>query len=92
MDDVKTTDRTAPPGLIRKRRRVRSHGRGITWKWFLLILAAAALTSLFLVSFAGVFETLEDRSYRPKDIERQYHEMQKMKTAVEKQQSASDGR
>ena len=92
MDDVKTTDRAAPPGMMRKRKRVRTHGKGITWKWFLVIFAAAALTSLLLVSFAGVFETLEDRSYRPKDIERQYHEMQKMKSAVEKQQSAPDGR
>jgi hypothetical protein len=49
--------------------------------------------SLFLIAFGGLFDNLEDKSYRPKDIERRYHELQKMKEAVEKEQlPARDGR
>ena len=92
MDETRADERAASSGLVRKRRRVRAKGRGITWKWFLVILAAAALTSLILVCFAGIFENLEDRSYRPKDIERTYHEMQRMKEAAEKQTYSSSGR
>lgn len=86
MDEVKTTDRAAPPGLMRKRRRARPRAKGITWKWFLVILAAAALASVVIVAFGGLFDGLEDKSYRPMDIERRYHELQKMKEAVQKEQ------
>lgn len=93
MGEIRATDRTAPPAWKRRKKRVRVYEKGITLKRLLAILAAAAIVSLLLVSFGGLFENLEDKSYRPKDIERRYHELQKMKEAVEKELfPARDGR
>jgi hypothetical protein len=93
MDNLKATGSAAPSGWERRKKRVRVYKKRITLKWFLAILAAAALVSLFLIAFGGLFDSLEDKSYRPKDIERRYHELQKMKEAVEKEQlPARDGR
>lgn len=86
MDEPRVTDRAASPGGMRRKKRVRVRGKGITWKWFLVILAAAALASVVIVAFGGLFDGLEDKSYRPMDIERRYHELQKMKEAVQKEQ------
>lgn len=91
MDNHKATDRAASPGWVRRKKRVRVRESGISLKRLLVILAAAALASLLLVFLGGLFENLEDKSYRPKDIERKYHEMQQMKEAVEKQRSSSSG-
>lgn len=92
MDELKATDRTAPPGWVRRKKRVRVYEKGITLKRLLAILAAAAVVSLLLISLGELFENLEDKSYRPKDIERKYYEMQQMKEAVEKGRSPSSGR
>jgi len=93
MDEPKATDRTAPPGWVRRKKRVRVYEKGITLKRLLAILAAAAVVSLLLIFLGGLFDDLEDKSYRPRDIERRYHELQKMKEAVEKEQfPARDGR
>jgi cell division protein FtsB len=93
MDNLKATGSATPSRWKRRKKRVRVYKKRITLKWFLAILAAAVLVSLFLIAFGGLFDNLEDTSYRPKDIERQYHELQKMKEAVEKEQlPARDGR
>jgi hypothetical protein len=92
MDNLKATGSAAPPGWERRKKRVRVYKKRITLKWFLAILAAAVLVSLFLIAFGGLFDNLEDKSYRPKDIERKYHEMQQMKEAAEKERSPSSGR
>ena len=93
MDDLKATDRAASPGWVRRKKRVRVYEQGITLKRLLAILAAAAIVSLLLIFLGGLFENLEDKSYRPMDIERRYHELQKMKEAVEKEQfPVRDGR
>ena len=85
MDEPRVTDRAASPVWVRKRRRVRIRGKAITWKWFLVILAAAAIASVMIVAFGGLFDGLEDHAYRPMDIERRYHELQKMKETVQKE-------
>lgn len=92
MDDLKATGKAASSGDGLHRRRVRVHRSGITLKRFLFILAAAILTSLLVVALGGVFDIPEDRTYRPKDIERKYYEMQRMKEAAEKQPSPPGSR
>lgn len=92
MDDLKATGKAASSGGGLRRRRVRVHRSGITLKRFLFILAAAILTSLLVVALGGVFDIPEDRTYRPKDIERKYYEMQRMKEAAEKPSSPSGSR
>ncbi len=92
MDDRKASSRAPSHGWVRRRRRVRIYDKGISLKWFIAILAAALLASLLLIAFGGLFENLDDKTYRPKDIERKYHEMQRMKEAAEKQPSPSSGR
>lgn len=92
MDNPKAANRAPSPGWVRRRRRVRVYDKGITLKWFFAILAAAILASLLLIAFGGLFDNLEDKSYRPKDIERKYHEMQRMKEAAEKHQPPASGR
>jgi hypothetical protein len=84
MDNLKATGSAAPSGWERRKKRVRVYKKRITLNWFLAILAAAAVVSFLLIAFGGTFNSLEDNSYRPKDIERQYHEQQRMKESVEK--------
>ncbi len=91
MDDRKASNRAPSHGWVRRRRRVRFYDKGISLKWFLAILAAALLASLLLIAFGGLFENLDDKTYRPKDIERKYHEMQRMKEAADRQQTSSSG-
>jgi hypothetical protein len=92
MDNLKATGSAAPSGWERRKKRVRVYKKRITLKWFLAILTAAVLVSLLLIAFGGLFDNLEDKSYRPKDIERKYHEMQQRKEAAEKERSPSSGR
>lgn len=93
MDDLRTSDRAAPPGWVRRKKRVRVYEKGLTLKRFLVILAASILVSLLLVAFGLIFDIPEDKAYRPKDIEGRYHELQKMKEAVQKEiLPARDGR
>jgi hypothetical protein len=92
MDKLKDTGNAALSGWARRKKRVRVYKKRITLKWFLAILATAVLVSLLLIAFGGLFDNLEDKSYRPRDIERKYHDMQRMKEAVEKEQlPARDG-
>jgi hypothetical protein len=92
MDNLKATGSAASSGWVRRRKRVRVYQKRITLKWFLAVLAAAAVVSWLFIAFGGLFDGIEDKSYRPKDIERKYHEMRQMKEAAEKQQSPSSGR
>jgi hypothetical protein len=93
MDSPKVAGSTEASAWERRKKRVRVYKKRITLKWFLAIVVAAVSVSLLLISFGGLFESLEDQSYRPKDIERRYHELYKMKEAVEKGQlPARNGR
>ena len=92
MSDLKAAGRSASSGGGLRKRRIRVPRSGLTLRRLLFILAAAVLTSLLVVALGGVFDIPEDRSYQPKDIERRYHELQKMKEAVEKaHRPAGDG-
>jgi hypothetical protein len=93
MDSPKVAGSAATNAWEHRKRRVRVYKKRMTLKWFLAILAVALVVSMLLVAFGGLFESLEDQSYRPKDIERRYHELYKMKEAVEKGQlPATNGR
>jgi hypothetical protein len=93
MDSPKVAGSAATNAWEHRKRRVRVYKKRMTLKWFLAILAVALVVSMLLVAFGGLFESLEDQSYRPKDIERRYHELYKMKEAVEKGQlPARNGR
>jgi hypothetical protein len=92
MDNLKATGCAASSGWERRKKRVRVYQKRITRKWFLAILAAAAVVSWLFIAFGGLFDNLEDKSYRPKDIERQYHEMRQMKEATEKARFPASGR
>jgi len=93
MDERRTNGSPISSAGVLRKRRVRVHRSGITMKRFLLITAAALITSLLIVAFGVLFDIPEDRTYRPKDIEGRYHELQKMKEVVEKEMlPAKDGR
>jgi hypothetical protein len=92
MGNFKATDGDASAGWVRRRKRVRIYQKRITRKWFLAILAAAAVASWLLIVFGGLFDNIEDKTYRPKDIERQYHEMRQMKEAAEQGRPPLSGR
>lgn len=92
MDERRTTGSSISSAGGLRKRRVRVHRSGLTMKRFLLIMAAALITSLLLVAFGVIFDIPEDTAYRPKDIEGRYHELQKMKEAVQKEMlPARDG-
>jgi hypothetical protein len=95
MDSPKAADSTATNSWERRKKRVRVYKKRITLKWFLAILAFSIVISLALISLQGLFSSLvmEDTAYRPKDIEGRYHDLKKMKEAVEKDLlPARDGR
>jgi hypothetical protein len=95
MDSPKVAGPTATSAWERRKKRVRVYKKRITLKWFLAILVFSIVISLALISLQGLFSSLitEDTVYRPKDIEGRYHELKKMKEAVEKDLlPARDGR
>ncbi|GEM_PF-922034 len=93
MNDPKAAARTASSGGGLRKRRIRVPRSGLTLRRFLFILAAAVLTSLLVVALGGIFDIPEDRTYQPKDIERRYYELQKMKEAVQRERMhPQDGR
>jgi hypothetical protein len=86
MDSPKAAGSTATSAWERRKKRVRVYKKRITLKWFLAILVFSIAISLVLISLQGLFSSLvtEDTAYRPKDIEGRYHDLQRMKDAVEK--------
>jgi hypothetical protein len=95
MDSPKVAGSTETSASERRKKRVRVYKKRMTLKWFLAILAFSVVISLALISLQGLFSSLvpEDTAYRPKDIEGRYHELKKVKEAVEKDLlPARDGR
>jgi hypothetical protein len=86
MDSPKVAGSAATNAWEHRKRRVRVYKKRMTLKWFLAILVFSIVISLVLISLQGLFSSLltEDTAYRPKDIEGRYHELQRMKDAVEK--------
>ena len=78
-----------------RKRKVRLYRKRITWKGFLVILAATLLVSVLFVSLRGCVESLfstEDRQYRPLDIERKYQEVLKFRDEEEKAKGSNHGK
>jgi hypothetical protein len=95
MDSPKAAGSTEASAWERRKRQVRVYKKRITLKWFLAILIISVVVSLLLISLQGLFSSLvtDDTVYRPKDIERRYHDLQRMKDSVEKAAGdARDGR
>jgi hypothetical protein len=92
MDSPKVAGSAATSVWERRKRRVRVYKNRITLKWFLAIVVVAVSVSCLFVSLRGCifsFYDMEDASYRPHDIEGRYHELQKMKEAVERERQAA---
>ncbi len=68
--------------LIRKRRRIKTYeSRKTTMKWIGVIVIVAVLTIVLLNVVSPLFTKIDiiDTTYRPRDVERQYHQIQKMR-------------
>lgn len=76
-----------PATAEKKKRRTRKRKRRITLPWLVVILVAASLSAFFVVFARGCndnFFAQSDVGYSPRDIERQYHEVQKMRENQER--------
>lgn len=68
--------------LIAKRRRIqKSETRRTMAKWIGIIFLAAILVIVFIKVVPPLFKNLDiiDNTYRPRDVERQYHQIQKLR-------------
>jgi len=71
-----------PPTSRRKKRHAKKNGSGITRSWIAIVLLAASVTAFTLVFVRGCFDGMVEQTnagYAPRDIERQYNELQKMR-------------
>ena len=76
-----------PATAEKKKRRTRKRKRRITLPWLVVILFAASLSAFFVVFARGCndnFFAQSDIGYYPRDIERQYQEIQKMRDNQER--------
>jgi|WetSurMetagenome_2_1015567.scaffolds.fasta_scaffold163257_1 hypothetical protein len=83
----------AAPG--KKKRRIRKRKRRITLPWLVVILFMASLSAFVVVFARGCYDNFfarSDAGYYPRDIERQYHEVQKMKENTERAGQNPSGR
>jgi len=65
-----------------KKRHAKKNGSGITRSWIAIVLLAASVTAFTLVFVRGCFDGMVEQTnagYAPRDIERQYNELQKMR-------------
>ncbi len=68
--------------LISKRRQIQNYERRKTTLMWIGIIVVAALAVIILVNvLPPLFSKLDivDTSYRPRDVERQYHQIQKLR-------------
>ncbi len=68
--------------LAKKRRHVKIYeARRSTMKWLSIIVIIAVITLVLLHIVPPLFSRLDivDTTYRPRDVERQYHQIQKMR-------------
>jgi hypothetical protein len=68
--------------LIGKRKRIRNdERRKATMKWIGIIMLIAVIAIVLINVIPPLFKKLEiiDTTYRPRDVERQYHQIQKLR-------------
>lgn len=68
--------------LISKRRQIQSYERRKTLtKWIGVIVIVAIMVIILINVIPPLFSKLDivDTTYRPRDVERQYHQIQKMR-------------
>ena len=68
--------------LHKKRRHIREYeARKSTIKWIGLIVLVAIVTIVLINVIPPLFTKMDlvDTAYRPRDVERQYHQIQKMR-------------
>ncbi len=80
------TDRSSSNGeiaeVIKKRKRIKVYeSRKMTRRWIFVIIVVAAVTIILLNVVPPLFTKIDivDTTYRPRDVERQYHQIQKMR-------------
>lgn len=69
-------------GLISKRRHIQRYNtRRTTLRWIGVIIAAAIIVIIMVHVIPPLFSKLDivDTTYRPRDVERQYHQIQKLR-------------
>lgn len=80
MPEGKQNDRAV--NLISKRRRIQNYQtRKTTLQWIVIILLVAITVIILVNVIPPLFSKLDivDTSYRPRDVERQYHQIQKLR-------------
>ena len=68
--------------LISKRKRIRNYQtRKTTMKWIGIIVIIAVIVIILVNVVPPLFQNLDivDTTYRPRDVERQYHQVQKLR-------------
>ena len=68
--------------LISKRKRIKNHQtRKTTMKWIGIIVIIAVIVIILVNVVPPLFQNLDivDTTYRPRDVERQYHQVQKLR-------------
>lgn len=68
--------------LVSKRRQIKSYERRRTMtKWIGIIIIVAIIAIILVNVIPPLFSKLDivDTTYRPRDVERQYHQIQKMR-------------
>ena len=68
--------------LINKRKRIRNYQtRNTTMKWIGIIVIIAVIVIILVNVVPPLFQNLDivDTTYRPRDVERQYHQVQKLR-------------
>ncbi len=68
--------------IIKKRRRIKIYeSRRTTFRWIFIILVVSIITIVLLNVVPPLFSKIDivDTTYRPRDVERQYWQIQKMR-------------
>lgn len=71
-----------PTDLISKRRHIQRYNtRRTTLRWIGIIIVAAVIIIIMVHVLPPLFSKLDivDTTYRPRDVERQYHQIQKLR-------------
>ncbi|MDD5169483.1 MAG: hypothetical protein PHN75_11750 [Syntrophales bacterium] len=82
MAERRFRDEVSGAELINKRRRVLNYeSRKTTTKWIGIIVIVAIVVIVLINVIPPLFSKLDiaDTTYRPRDVERQYHQIQKLR-------------
>jgi hypothetical protein len=80
--DAKNYRADSSNDLISKQRRIRQfQTRRATFKWIVIVFVAAIIVIVLIKVVPPLIKQLDiiDNTYRPRDVERQYHQIQKLR-------------